>query len=156
MPFPFFSRPLLSPLFQVFSRLFALDTESGLLRVSEMLNHEEIVEYRLTIDAYNPTQVLAGSSTALVIIEVLSMNDNAPQFVNIMELFWNWIGFHAFRINLYLHLFFELNTIAYPHWLWPMVRKGNLAKFEKEQISKTGEAMPSKIGLHAFHNNLYI
>ena len=120
-----------------------------------MLNHEEMVGYRLTIDTYNPTQVLTGSSTALVIIEVHNMNDNAPQFVNIMELFWNWIGFRAFRINLYLHQFFELNTIVYPHGLWPMVRKGNLAKFEKKQISKTGEAMPTKIGLHAFPNNLY-
>lgn len=57
---------------------FALDTESGLLRVSEMLNYEEMVEYRLTVDAYNPHQELAGSSTALVNIEVLDVNDNAP------------------------------------------------------------------------------
>ena len=57
---------------------FALDTESGLLRVSEMLNYEEMVEYRLTVDAYNPTQMQAGSSTALVNIEVLDVNDNAP------------------------------------------------------------------------------
>ena len=57
---------------------FALDTESGLLRVSEMLNYEEMVQYRLTVDAYNPHQELAGSSTALVNIEVLDVNDNAP------------------------------------------------------------------------------
>ena len=30
-----------------------------------------------------------------------------------------------------------------------MVRKGNLAVFESTGISETGEAMPTKIGVHA-------
>ena len=37
-----------------------------------------------------------------------------------------------------------------------MVQKGNLAKFEKEQISETREAMPAIIGFHAYHINLYL
>ena len=35
-----------------------------------------------------------------------------------------------------------------------MVRKGNLAVFESSNISVTGEAMPTKIGVHAFDINL--
>ena len=37
-----------------------------------------------------------------------------------------------------------------------MVRKENLAKFEANIISETGEAMPIKIGVHAFDTNLYL
>ena len=37
-----------------------------------------------------------------------------------------------------------------------MVRKGNLAVFETSSISKTGESMPTKIGVHAFDINLYL
>ena len=37
-----------------------------------------------------------------------------------------------------------------------MVRKGNLAVFEGSSISKTGEALPTKIGVHAFDINLYL
>ena len=37
-----------------------------------------------------------------------------------------------------------------------MVRKGNLAVFENSSISETKEVMPTKIGLHAFHVNLYL
>ena len=37
-----------------------------------------------------------------------------------------------------------------------MVRKGNLAVFEGSNISETGEAMPTKIGVHAFDVNLYL
>ena len=36
-----------------------------------------------------------------------------------------------------------------------MVGRGNLAVFESINISETGEAMLTKIGLHAFHVNLY-
>ena len=36
-----------------------------------------------------------------------------------------------------------------------MVKKGNLAVFESINISETGEAVFIKIGLHAFHVNLY-
>ena len=35
-----------------------------------------------------------------------------------------------------------------------MVRKGNLAVFESNIISETGEATPTKIGVHAFDINL--
>ena len=34
-----------------------------------------------------------------------------------------------------------------------MVRKGNLAVFEGNGISKTGEGTPTKIGVHAFDIN---
>ena len=37
-----------------------------------------------------------------------------------------------------------------------MVQKENLAVFESCSISETGEVMPTKIGLHAFHVNLYL
>ena len=37
-----------------------------------------------------------------------------------------------------------------------MVRKGNLAIFEGSSISKTGEAMPTKIAVHAFDINPYL
>ena len=37
-----------------------------------------------------------------------------------------------------------------------VVRKGNLTKFETSNIAKTRKAMPTKIGLHAFHINLYL
>ena len=36
-----------------------------------------------------------------------------------------------------------------------MVRKGNLAVFESSNISETGQAMPTKIGVHAFDINSY-
>ena len=32
-----------------------------------------------------------------------------------------------------------------------MDRKGKLAKLESNNISKTGEAMPAKIGVHSFN-----
>ena len=37
-----------------------------------------------------------------------------------------------------------------------MVRKGNLAVFESSNISKTGEAMPTKIGVHVLDINHYL
>ena len=36
-----------------------------------------------------------------------------------------------------------------------MVGKGNLAVFESSNISETGQAMPTKIGVHAFDINSY-
>ena len=36
-----------------------------------------------------------------------------------------------------------------------MVGKGNLAVLESSNISKTGEAMPTKIGVHALDINPY-
>ena len=37
-----------------------------------------------------------------------------------------------------------------------MVRKGNLAVFESTNISETGAAMPTKIGVHVLHINHYL
>ena len=37
-----------------------------------------------------------------------------------------------------------------------MVGKGNLAVFKSSNISKTGEAKPTKIGVHAFDINPYL
>ena len=37
-----------------------------------------------------------------------------------------------------------------------MVGKGNLAIFESSNISETGEAMPTKIGMYAFDINPYL
>ena len=37
-----------------------------------------------------------------------------------------------------------------------MVGKGNLAVLESSNISKTGEAMPTKIGVHALDINPYL
>ena len=37
-----------------------------------------------------------------------------------------------------------------------MVGRGKLAVFEGSNISKTEEALPTKIGVHAFDINLYL
>ena len=37
-----------------------------------------------------------------------------------------------------------------------MVRKGNLAVFESSNISETGDATPTKIGVHAFYIHPYL
>ena len=37
-----------------------------------------------------------------------------------------------------------------------MVGKGNLAVFESSDISKTGEATPTKIGVHACYIKAYL
>ena len=37
-----------------------------------------------------------------------------------------------------------------------MGQKGNLAVFESSGISETGEATPTKIGVHAFDINPYL
>ena len=37
-----------------------------------------------------------------------------------------------------------------------MVGKGNLAVFEGNNISETGEVTPTKIGVHAFNMSLYL
>ena len=37
-----------------------------------------------------------------------------------------------------------------------MVRKGNLAIFESSNISKSGEGVPTKIGVHAYYINPYL
>ena len=37
-----------------------------------------------------------------------------------------------------------------------MVRKGNLTVFESSSISETGEAIPTKTGVHACYINVYL
>ena len=37
-----------------------------------------------------------------------------------------------------------------------MVGKGNLTVFEGSNISETKEVMPTKIGVHACHMNIYL
>ena len=37
-----------------------------------------------------------------------------------------------------------------------MGRKGNFAVFESSNISESGKAMPTKIGMHAFNINPYL
>ena len=37
-----------------------------------------------------------------------------------------------------------------------MVQKGNLAKFERSNISETREAMPTKLDVHEFDINPYL
>ena len=37
-----------------------------------------------------------------------------------------------------------------------MVRKGNLAVFESSGISETGDATPTKLGVHACYINAYL
>ena len=56
-------------------------------------------------------------------------------------------------INPYLHEFFEpIQSIKFlVHG-----RKGNLAVFESSNISETGEATSTKIGVHAFDINPYL
>lgn len=60
---------------------FALDTESGILTLGEMLNYEDAVRYRITIDARNPNNPI-GSATAVVKIEVQDINDQPPRVIN--------------------------------------------------------------------------
>ena len=57
---------------------FILDRESGELKLSQTLDYESIVEYRINIDAFNPNNPSKGSSTALVTVNVQDLNDNAP------------------------------------------------------------------------------
>ena len=69
------------------------------------------------------------------------------------------IGLHAFHINLYLiasiyflSWFYFLTPLDYSPWsereIWPYLKGSN--------ISKTRKVAPIKIGLHAFHVNLYL
>ena len=55
----------------------------------------------------------------------------------------------------FLSRFYFLTPMDYSPWskrkFWPFLRPT-----KRSQISKTGEATRTKIGLHAFHNNLYL
>ena len=57
---------------------FILDRESGELILSQTLDYESTIEYRINIDAFNPNYPSKGSSTALVTVNVEDLNDNPP------------------------------------------------------------------------------
>ena len=60
---------------------------------------------------------------------------------------------------LYLHEFLsrlQSNNFFDDHGLKPMARKGNSAVFESSNISETGQAMPTKIGVHACYIKPYL
>ena len=56
-------------------------------------------------------------------------------------------------INL---LIINLKIINFLMTMTIMVQKGNLAVFEGSGISETGEALPTKTGLHACNINSYL
>ena len=49
-----------------------------------------------------------------------------------------------------------LMTMDYIYMTMSMAWEGNLAVFESSNISKTKKAMPTKIGVHTLHINLYL
>ena len=51
---------------------------------------------------------------------------------------------------------FQLIKVFDNHGLLSMVRKGNLAVFEGNGISKTGKTTPTKIGVHVCYINAYL
>ena len=66
------------------------------------------------------------------------------------------IGAHTFDLNPYLHKFFELiliDSIFSLPWTIVHCQKG---KFGLCNISETKEAMPIKVGVHAFDINPYL
>ena len=71
------------------------------------------------------------------------------------------IGVHVHDINHYLHEFFEpipINKFFDDHglYMYSPCSKGNLAVFESSNISETGEATPTKIGVHALDISPYL
>ena len=63
---------------------------------------------------------------------------------------------HAFPINLYLYEFFELISFLTP---WTTVHDPKIGHFkgkQKSDISETRKATPTKLGVQAFHINLYL
>ena len=63
---------------------------------------------------------------------------------------------HAFDINPYLHDFFEPIPNDSIFWRPCHGPKGKFGCFESGNISKTGEAMPTIIGVQSFDINLYL
>ena len=60
-------------------------------------------------------------------------------------------------MRIYLHEFFEPVLFFDPHGLCNPWSEGKIWPFlKKSKISKTREAIPTKIGLHTFHINLYL
>ena len=53
-------------------------------------------------------------------------------------------------------LIINLKIINFLMTMTIMVQKGNLAVFEGSGISETGEALPTKTGLHACNINSYL
>ncbi len=59
---------------------FALDPQSGLLRVSSSLDYERRTGYHLTVVATDMGAPLAKNSTVTVIVNVINVNDECPRF----------------------------------------------------------------------------
>ena len=58
---------------------FAIDMESGVVSLIEMLNYEDAVNYKITIIAKNPNNPNGGTSNAIVTVDVQDINDHAPE-----------------------------------------------------------------------------
>ena len=69
------------------------------------------------------------------------------------------LGAHVHLINIYLHEFFQLiliDSIFRLPWYSPWSERELWPNLKANFVSETGEATPTKIGLHAFHTNLYL
>ncbi|RWS13849.1 fat-like cadherin-related tumor suppressor isoform X5, partial [Dinothrombium tinctorium] len=60
-------------------KYFAVDLATGSLSTREKLDREEVAKYKLHVTV-NDNGVPSMSSTATVIIDIIDVNDNAPQF----------------------------------------------------------------------------
>ena len=65
-------------------------------------------------------------------------------------------GLYALHINLYLHESFEQILSFDPMDYSPWSKREFQPKLKRSTISKTEEAIPTKIGLHAFQIYLYL
>ena len=65
-------------------------------------------------------------------------------------------GLHVFHISLYLYEFFEPDLFFDPHRLCPWFERKIWSILKRSRIFETGEATPTKIGLHAFQVNHYL
>ena len=66
------------------------------------------------------------------------------------------VGSHAFRINLYLHEFFDLymcNSNFWPLWtISPLFKRENWLNLKANFISKTSKATPTKISVNTYQH----
>ena len=66
------------------------------------------------------------------------------------------IGIHVLDINHYLLNFLSRFQLIKFLMTMDYIRKGKLAIFESSNISETGEATPTKFGVHAFDINPHL
>ena len=68
------------------------------------------------------------------------------------------VQMHSSSILICINFLSRFRSIKFfdDHGLESMVEKGNLAVFESSDISETGEAMPTKIAVHACDINPYL